>query len=163
MTRLGAGDIPRVKVGRLLRVPIHLMHRKLERAEGVLMRLKKALKEGDHEALVTDVLPEITDRWMWPEALRCITRIKSKVHPSLTLPLHGIWSLHGSYIRAVTNDDLLLIRALRKLLPPYRGGPKKLYRAETLKNRRQRTYGLSWSSTKKVARSYMDGGALLMA
>ena len=47
MTRLGAGDIPRVKVGRLLRVPIHLMHRKLERAEGVLMRLKKALKEGE--------------------------------------------------------------------------------------------------------------------
>jgi hypothetical protein len=130
----------------------------------VLMRLEDVLKEGDREALFTDVLPEITDRWMWPEALRHITRMKGKVHPSLALPLHGMWSLHGGYICTVTNDDLLVIRALRKLLPPYRGGPKKLYRGETLKDRRQRTYGISWSSSKKVARTYcMDGGVLLAA
>jgi hypothetical protein len=84
----------------------------------VLMRLEDALKEGDREALFTDVLPGITERWMWPEALRHITRMKGRAHPSLVLPLHGVWSLHGSYIRAVTNDDLLVIRALRKLLPP---------------------------------------------
>jgi excisionase family DNA binding protein len=27
------GDIPTIRVGRLLRVPVHLMHRKLERAD----------------------------------------------------------------------------------------------------------------------------------
>ena len=27
------GDIPTIRVGRLLRVPIHLMHRKLDRAD----------------------------------------------------------------------------------------------------------------------------------
>jgi hypothetical protein len=128
------------------------------------MRLEDALKEGDREALFTDVLPRITERWMWPEALRHITRMKGRAHPSLVLPLHGVWSLHGSYIRAVTNDDLLVISALRKLLPPYRGGSKKLYRGERLKNRRQRTYGISWSSSKKVARTYcMYGGVLLAA
>lgn len=58
---------------------------------------------------------------------------------------------HGDHIRSETGDDLLLADALRVLLPVYRGPSRRLWRGESAWNRRQRTYGLSWSRNAQVA------------
>jgi hypothetical protein len=56
------------------------------------------------------------------------------------------------------NDDLVMIRALRVLLPRYDGTAQRLYRGETAYNRKRRTYGLSWSSKLDVADHYGKSG-----
>jgi hypothetical protein len=55
------------------------------------------------------------------------------------------------------SDDLLMARALRKLLPPYRGAARTLFRGESAWNRKRRTYGLSWSSDLVTAEGFARG------
>src|SRR5262245_51063624 len=61
--------------------------------------------------------------------------------------------------------------ALWSLLPPYVGAePLTLYRGESFRNRRRRTYGLAWTVDREVARSFASdrlwrtskGGSILL-
>jgi hypothetical protein len=116
--------------------------------------LEVALQENDHDSLLIDILPTIDANWCWPDAMRRIANMNCKVNPQMRLLMYRVWSHHGDYIRPMVSDDLLLIRALRKLLPAYGGGPKKLYRGESAENRKNQTYGLSWTPRKTIARGY---------
>jgi hypothetical protein len=51
-------------------------------------------------------------------------------------------------------DDLLTIDSLRKLMPPYRGPAFRLFRGDSLLNRRRRTSGLAWSTSRDTARKH---------
>ncbi len=79
------------------------------------------------------------------------------------------WVEVGDSIRNESPGDLVLIRALRALLPPYRGVGLRLYRGEGARNRRRRTYGMSWSASKTVAyefaslnRRFYQGGTYVL-
>jgi hypothetical protein len=55
------------------------------------------------------------------------------------------------------------------LLPPYKGGPLRLYRGDSADNRRRRTYGLSWTQDREVAYGFansiwrdFDGGSVVL-
>jgi len=63
----------------------------------------------------------------------------------------AFWMSAGDSIRSEVNDDLVLIQALRMLLPPYKGVGVTLYRGESAWNRSRRTYGTSWSAELEVA------------
>jgi hypothetical protein len=45
------------------------------------------------------------------------------------------WLISGDHIRCEVGDDLVLIAGLRALLPPYVGGPVRLYRGDSASNR----------------------------
>ena len=103
------------------------------------------------------------------QALRAVSRLES-VHPKMRERFLGFWIKHGDAIRCSVNDDLILIDALRKLLPPYEGPGLTLYRGDSAFNRRRRTYGISWTRDKGIARDFamgiwqtFEGGSVLLA
>jgi len=51
----------------------------------------------------------------------------------------------------------LIIGALRALYPPFRGRGLRLYRGESVGNRRRRTYGYSWTLSREVAECFATG------
>lgn len=63
------------------------------------------------------------------------------------------WLRNGDHIRQEVGNDLILMDALRVLMPSYNGTATTLYRAETAPNRKRRTYGISWSADPLVGRS----------
>ena len=72
-------------------------------------------------------------------------------------------------LRSQVCNDLILIPGLRALLPPYEGQSVRLYRGDSARNRKRRTYGLSWSTDQAVAESftrricqYAAGGSVLL-
>ena len=75
--------------------------------------------------------------------MRRVVSIKQDLNQLLQYRLYHTWCHHGDHIRQSVNNDILLIDALRKLLPPYRGGDKLLYRGESAENYKRGTYGLS--------------------
>lgn len=82
-----------------------------------------------------------------------------------------VWVSVGDSWRGHVDDDMALINALRALLPRYRGGPKQLYRGESVSAWRRRRHGLAWTKSLRVARSFAeafgrefpDGSALITA
>ena len=64
---------------------------------------------------------------------------------------------YGDSLRNDVGDDIVLIRALRALLPAYRGGPVTLFRGEGAKNRKRRAYGMSWTTVRAVAEHHAKG------
>ena len=106
----------------------------------------------------------------WREAMLRVLRIKEPLHINLRFANYHWWVHHAEHIRLEVGDDLLLTRALRKLLPPYQGGDKILYRGEYFRNRKFGTYGLSWTPLRSIAtgfctdafRDCCTGGAVLL-
>jgi hypothetical protein len=80
-----------------------------------------------------------------------ITIIWNPRSPSSGTPDHHPWNAHLE-----VGDDLLLIRALRVVLPPYRGPTVTLFRGDGARNCRRRTYGLSWTSELAVAEDFAN-------
>ena len=74
-----------------------------------------------------------------------------------------IWLSWGDGLRSEVNDDLLLIRLLRVLLPKYTGPALTLYRGDTFWNRRRRTYGIAWTTNIAVARNFANRPAQRMS
>lgn len=91
--------------------------------------------------------------------------------PFFSREIVGWWIVNGDSVRSEVCDDLLVLDALKKLLPQYTGPGIRLYRGESRSNRQRRTYGMSWSSNLKAARyfandrekSYLDGTCILEA
>ena len=80
------------------------------------------------------------------------------------------WIESGHRIRAQVNDDRLLVRLLRHLLPPYQGSAMTLFRGENIERLKAGNIGLAWSSNADVAiifgrglNSTPSGGTLLTA
>jgi hypothetical protein len=68
------------------------------------------------------------------------------------------WVVAGHHIREQVADDALLVRLLRHLLPPYKGGALTLFRGENLPRWEKGAVGLAWTDKIDVAR--MFGGGL---
>src|ERR1700730_10287262 len=81
-----------------------------------------------------------------------------------------IYLQSGDHIRQEVVDDLALVDGLRRLLPVLHGPARTLYRGDSARNRRRRTYGAAWSASMDVALSYAatgvwrtsDGGSVLL-
>lgn len=117
-----------------------------------------ALKKDDRQQLC-EALEQIDENVAsgWRRTFLRIARLDS-IDQGLRLAFLQIWLESGDHLRQEVGDDLLLVRGLRVLLPPYDGPAVTLYRGETAGNRRDRTYGLSWSSDRNVAEAYATTG-----
>jgi hypothetical protein len=69
----------------------------------------------------------------------------------------AFWKISGDSVRQGIGNDIVLINALRCLLPPYEGPPMMLFRGDSLWNRRRRTYGVSWTAERAVAEAFANG------
>lgn len=112
--------------------------------------------DGDDRSIarVLHLLPAIDGAFIWPRAMQRVASLTSELNPHLRRSFYGVCAHHGDHLRQETGNDLLFIRALRKLLPIYRGGGMTLYRGETFGNRRHRTYGVFWSVRKCIAEGF---------
>lgn len=104
----------------------------------------------------------------WVGVMRAVSRQPSvpRVTREFFLRVFIKW---GDHLRQECSD-LVLADGLRMLLPKYKGPAIHLYRGEGFPNRRQRTYGLSWSASADVARCHAEktlcrsslGGSVLL-
>ena len=93
----------------------------------------------------------------WRRALRAVTR-RGRVPRATREAFLQIFLTYGERLRQDAGDDLVLLDALRVLLPRYKGPSVTLYRGESAMNRRHRRYGSSWSSLCDVALGYAEAG-----
>jgi hypothetical protein len=137
-------------------------------------REREAVKAFAHCVAASDVAAigaaaeSIDALCQWPAAFRAVLRVRA---PNQRFRKHFLlsWLSHGDHLRQEVNDDLLLADGLRRLQLAYSGAPVSLWRGDSFHNRRHRTYGLSWTSSEEVARSFVNsiwrtfnGGSLLL-
>jgi hypothetical protein len=81
----------------------------------------------------------------------------------------SIWIECAHHIRWEVADDIVLLDALRRLLPPYQGPALVLHRGETWREFSVQSYGMCWTSSRESAETfarawnaeYPDGGVLI--
>lgn len=88
----------------------------------------------------------------WRRAMRSIVGVETT--PEFKSGFLEVWMRVGDAMRDSVDDDLLLVSALRSLLPKYKGPPRRLYRGSTFLERKRRLYGLSWSAELSVAQQF---------
>lgn len=77
--------------------------------------------------------------------------------PSAIAQFGTYWIEAGHHIREQIGDDQLLIRLLRRLLPPYEGGSIELFRGENRTRWESKIIGLAWTSKANIARMFGSG------
>lgn len=87
----------------------------------------------------------------WHKALEQLIIDSDK---SLGVPLLRFWRECGFHIGRSLKGNLILVDALKHLLPPYGGIGLTLYRGELDARHRQSVYGISWTSDFSVARTF---------
>jgi hypothetical protein len=130
-------------------------HKRWERS--VLSGFVDAVSRGDFSEIgkhIEDLDTRVYNGWK--RAFRRVAKL-NQVEPRMQQAWLDTWINNGDHIRQETGNDLVLIHALRVLLPPYRGPAMTLYRGESMLNRRRRTYGACWSSDRDVAMAFAEG------
>ena len=67
------------------------------------------------------------------------------------------WVEAGHRIREQIGNDSLLSQMLRRLLPPYQGGPIRLYRGENIYRWNLGKVGFCWTEDIEIARMFAQG------
>jgi hypothetical protein len=122
------------------------------RARDAVAAFANAAKTGDLNALL-DALAEVESVWAWKPALRACGRPAS-VPPQTQEAFLDLWIAGGETSRSNVGNDLILLNALKILLPPYKCGAVPLFRGEGVGNHERRTYGMSWSAVRSLAEQY---------
>ena len=114
-----------------------------------------ALETADIQT-VANLIPHIEYVFEgWRRVMKAVARINLDPPLWFRQRLLSLWV--GDGMRAEVNDDLLLLRGLPHLFPPYNGPALTLYRGEQFAKRRDRTYGLAWSRALDVAWNHANG------
>lgn len=110
----------------------------------------QAVGDGDIDAFTAALEAARYEPGLAP-ALRQIARMEKPPSAAFRRAVRDFLIRSGDILREETGNDLILVEALRVLLPPYRGGSLRVYRGDSAWNRRRRTYGYSWSLELNVA------------
>ena len=114
-----------------------------------------ALTNGDVTSL-PQASQAIGSFFAWRSTLLRVAKL-SEINAAAQQWFAAWWVPSGDILRDDVNDDLILIRALWKLLPGYVGPPVTLYRGDSAMNRKHRTYGPSWSADLATADGFARG------
>jgi hypothetical protein len=101
---------------------------------------------------------------------RAFKAIRNLPPPSIDIRQAFVWAWleWGDGLRSQITNDVVLLDALWKLLPPYEGPRITLYRGELFANRRRRSYGMSWTKYRDMGEGYAkrdcygSGGSVLL-
>jgi hypothetical protein len=128
--------------------------------------LPRALALGDTEG-AGRCLTLLWERLELVTAFRRVARLPSVPPESQDFMLH-LWQNYGDHLRQELGTPLLA-RVLRVVLPPYRGPDMTLYRGNSARNLRNRTYGLAWSASQEMDEGFargiwrtFEGGSVLL-
>jgi hypothetical protein len=113
------------------------------------------MRDGD-PLKIAESLKLLSLTGAWRETFTVCARLTT-VAAEAKVRFAEIWHQNGEYIRDQVNDELVLIRGLRKLLPACSGSPLTLFRGESMFNRQRRSYGLLWSTRVDEAERSADG------
>jgi hypothetical protein len=104
----------------------------------------------------------LTDRGLWREALLAVGKIKTP-DPRAQQRFVKLWMIKWgsedrgwSAVRGLVGDDDIYFKALRVLLPAYKGPPITLYRGQL----KHEPIEPSWTSDEYIARRYAHFGFL---
>jgi hypothetical protein len=122
---------------------------------GALDRLTAWLLAGE-TANVLEMLAALNDRGQTGAAFRRLANLTG-LTVAARESFHSAWTLRGHAMRREVSNDLLLIKAMRNLLPPYTGEGMVLYRGEAWVNRCHRAYGMAWTTRKDKAEQFAQG------
>ena len=114
-----------------------------------------ALTNGDVTSLPR-ASQAISSFFEWRSTLSRVGKL-SEINATAQQWFAAWWVQNGDSLREDVNDDAILIRALRKLLPGYVGPSVTLYRGDSAMNRKRRTYGPSWSADLATADGFARG------
>jgi len=103
------------------------------------------------------------------DEFRTITKEKKWKHEAIRLlstesfsqdfikDFHTTWIVSGRHIRSQIEDDNLLVRLLRHMLPKYTGEDIRLYRGENLDRWEERSIGFCWTTSRDMASMFGSG------
>jgi len=137
-----------------LYLPGGVEERRQQRA--LIKRMEAAARSSDIDAFKDglEAMDGADDGWRL--LLGRVARMPSPPSAGFRAMFERLMASHGDHLRQEC-DDLALIKALRSLYPPYRGGGLRLYRGEVAVNRRRRTYGVSWTHDRAIAECFATG------
>jgi hypothetical protein len=141
-------------------LPADIRARKAEekrREKLVLNAVLDGIRDADLERCIDGLLLLDMVVFGWRKAMRAIARLDRDPPRSFREGMLRVWIRNGEHIRQETGDDLLLVKALQALLPPYDGPTLRIWRGDSAWNRRCRTYGLSWSRDLEIAEGFARG------
>jgi len=121
-----------------------------------LSSLSRALISSDWEGTEA-AIQSIESSGLWPQAIRAIGNLAT-ASDIIREGFHTLWTVKGHRIREQVADDDLLLDALPRILPPYRGPSLILFRGESLARHREKRYGFAWTS--RIACAEMFGRGL---
>jgi hypothetical protein len=124
-------------------------------AEGVA-DIVQGVANGDYPRFCRGLRTLWDDSFALRRAFRRIARLTAVPGDFQQHVLCRLHSEHGDHLRQEIGD-LVLIDAYRRILPPYTGPARLLYRGDGFRNRCRRTYGLSWTTDVEVARCFAGG------
>src|SRR5271156_4836116 len=84
----------------------------------LLRKFESALIAADLDALC-ELCPKIDEAFIWPRAWRRVAHLKQELSGDVKRFFLAAWAQYGDHLRQEAGSDLLLIEALRRLLPPY--------------------------------------------
>src|SRR5258708_24734607 len=102
------------------------------------------------------MLKAIQDEGKQTAALAMLAEVKNFSGKGKTAFL-SIWIECGHHIRREVADDVVLLDALRRLLPAYDGPDVRLFRGEPWKDYSVQRHGICWSSDRDAAEVYARG------
>ena len=112
----------------------------------------RAVKDGDATA-IAKATARLESTGGHDQAFRSLARVSGLSERARTLNLSW-WIMSGDDARYAVNSDRILIKALRNIIPNYKGPELTLYRGASAGERRFRRYGMSWTRSLQVAESF---------
>lgn len=91
----------------------------------------------------------------WPKI--CSQMIVEPPSGDLSAVFRSWWAQYGEHIRAHTEDDALVARALRAWLPAYQGPGMTLFRGESAGRYEAQRLGFNWTPKQSVAEMFGSG------
>ena len=106
--------------------------------------------------MTSDDFRRITEQQDWKSHAELLFNEESPSVETLTA-FDSYWTVAGHHVREQIADDQLLVRLLRHLLPPYKGGVQTLFRGENLDRWKRGAVGFAWTPDTSVARMFGRG------
>ena len=106
--------------------------------------------------MTSDDFRRITEQQGWKSNANLLLNEASPTVDTLAA-FDSYWTVAGHHVREQIADDQLLVRLLRRLLPPYEGGVQTLFRGENRDRWERGAVGFAWTPDASVARMFGRG------
>lgn len=116
-----------------------------------------AALSGDDWTVVANIMHRIEKARQWPQAIAAVAQSELAPCPGIANSLQSYWTERGFRVRAQVANDALVLDALWRLLPRYKGPGLTLYRGEVFDRWQMKKIGFGWTPRRDVAVMFARG------